>query len=118
MVKHLFVLLAIGLITPASAHAQSKLSSPIEAPSFRVLLLTLITWLLVIIAFFAVLYIVWAGFKYVTAGGDAKKAGEAKDGIIHAVIGIAISMTAQLLIKFIFAEFLGVSEEIVGNVFN
>ena len=51
----------------------------------------------------AVLYMMMSGFKYVTAGGDAKKAGEAKEGITHALIGIAITLVAYLLVDQVYS---------------
>lgn len=45
----------------------------------------------------AVLYLLWSGFQYVTAGGDDEKAGKARKGIINAIIGIVIISAAFLI---------------------
>jgi len=45
----------------------------------------------------AVLYLLWSGFQYVTAGGDDEKAGTARKGIINAIIGIVIISAAFLI---------------------
>lgn len=50
----------------------------------------------------ALLYLLWAGYKYITAGGDTKKAGEARQAILNAVIGIAIVVSAYAIINFAF----------------
>lgn len=55
------------------------------------------------IAFAAVLYIVWAGYKYMTAGGDTKQVGEARTAILNAVIGLAIVMSAYAITSFAFS---------------
>lgn len=47
-------------------------------------------------------YLVWAGIKYITAGGDAKKAEGARTAIINAVIGIAVIAGAYTLINVAF----------------
>ena len=47
-------------------------------------------------------YLIWAGIKYITAGGDGKKAGEARSAIVNAVIGLAIVLGAYTLINFAF----------------
>ncbi len=50
----------------------------------------------------AIIYLIWAGIKYITAGGDTKKAGEARTAIINAVIGIAVIVGAYTLINIAF----------------
>jgi len=46
----------------------------------------------------AVILLIVAGIKYMTAGGDEGKAGEAKTGIINALIGIVIVVAAVFII--------------------
>lgn len=46
----------------------------------------------------AVILLIVAGIKYMTAGGDAEKAGSAKGSIINAVIGIVIVVAAVFII--------------------
>jgi threonine/homoserine/homoserine lactone efflux protein len=65
----------------------------------------------------AVIYLIWAGFKYVTAGGDSKQAGEAKEGITHAIIGLAIAFIGYLLVQFVYTA-LQVDQGIQDNTFN
>ncbi len=50
----------------------------------------------------AIIYLIWAGVKYITAGGDTKKAGEARQAILNAVIGIAVVIGAYTLINIAF----------------
>jgi hypothetical protein len=50
----------------------------------------------------AIVYLIWGGVKYITAGGDTKKAGEARQAIINAVIGIAVVVGAYTLINIAF----------------
>ncbi|MDO8471920.1 MAG: pilin [bacterium] len=45
----------------------------------------------------AIIYLLIAGFNYITAGGDQEKAGQARQGIINAVIGIVLIMAAFLI---------------------
>lgn len=49
----------------------------------------------------AVIYLIWMGIQYITAGGDAEKAGVAKQGIINAVIGIIIIVLAYGIAKYV-----------------
>lgn len=47
----------------------------------------------------AIIYLIWAGIKYITSGGDATKAATARSAIINAVIGIAVIIGAYTLIN-------------------
>lgn len=47
--------------------------------------------------FGAVVYMVLAGWKYITAGGDTKKIDEAKNNFIYGLIGIAIGLLAYAI---------------------
>ncbi len=51
--------------------------------------------------FGAVIFLVLAGFQYLTSGGDTEKTGKAKTNFIYAVIGIAIGVMAYALPKVI-----------------
>jgi len=46
-----------------------------------------------------VIYIVWAGVRYITSGGDPAKTKAARQGIINAMIGIVITMSAFAIIR-------------------
>ena len=52
-------------------------------------------WLLYIVIALAVVFIIYAGFLYLTSGGDEEKTKAAKNYIIYAVIGIAIALLAR-----------------------
>lgn len=45
---------------------------------------------LYIVGVVAVIYLIWGGISYVTAGGDAEKAGKGRTTIVNAIIGIII----------------------------
>lgn len=51
----------------------------------------------------ALLYLIWAGYRYLSAGGDTKKSGEARVAIVHAVIGIAVIVAAYAITQFAFS---------------
>lgn len=56
-----------------------------------------ISWMLFIAGFLAVVYLVYAGILYITAGGDPAKAEKARTGIINAIIGIIIIVLAFVI---------------------
>lgn len=50
--------------------------------------------LLVVLIAVAVLFVVLAAFKYLTASGDAEKVGEANKQILYAVVAVAVGLLA------------------------
>ena len=60
----------------------------------------IITIALTLAAILAVLYIMYAGFQYITSAGNADRAKSARNGIINAVIGIVIIMAAFMIVRF------------------
>ena len=55
---------------------------------------------LLLIAIVAVLYLVFYGYQYITAGGDPEKAKKARSGIINAIIGIIVVALAFTIVHF------------------
>lgn len=65
-------------------------------------LLMKITFIIAAIAgFSAILVILIAGSRYMTAGGDTKKATDARNSLIGALVGLVIISFASLIIMFI-----------------
>lgn len=52
----------------------------------------------------AVFMIIIAGFKYITAQGDANSISSAKSTLIYAIIGLIIAALAQVLVRFVFNQ--------------
>lgn len=65
------------------------------------LIKTLIQLFATIIGVVAVIMIMVAGFKYITAGGDSAKITSAKSTIIYAVIGLVIAALAQVIVRYV-----------------
>jgi lysylphosphatidylglycerol synthetase-like protein (DUF2156 family) len=55
----------------------------------------------VVIGITAVVMIMVAGFKYVTAQGDASSISSAKNTLIYAIIGLVIVVLAQSIVHFV-----------------
>ena len=47
----------------------------------------------------AVIFLIFAGIKYITAGGNTKQAEEARAGVIHVFIGVVIIVAIFWIIK-------------------
>lgn len=55
----------------------------------------------VLIGAVALAMIVVSGLRYITSAGDPQKASQAKDGVIFALVGLAIAVTAEAIIAFV-----------------
>lgn len=53
----------------------------------------------------AVFIIIFAGFTYVTANGDASKISHAKNEILYSVIGLVVVILAFIITQFIIGRF-------------
>jgi len=96
-------MLGYSILAVAAPTLAADFESPLEGiNSLGTLIDVVMTFLMGFIGVIAVVYLVYSGFKYVTAGGDSKKAGEAKEGITHAIIGIAIALIGFLLVDQVF----------------
>jgi hypothetical protein len=62
---------------------------------------TLISLLVVGAGLYALVQFLLGGFNYITSGGDAKKAGEARQRIYYSVIGLAIVAGSFVIIRLI-----------------
>ena len=62
------------------------------------LVINIFSWIVGVVC---VIMIIYGGFKYVVAGGDTTKVGEAKNTILYALIGLVIVALAQIIVKFV-----------------
>jgi hypothetical protein len=61
----------------------------------------IINIILIVVGVLAVIYLIYGGIMYVTAGGDAEKANKGRIAITNAIIGIIIIMLALALYNFV-----------------
>lgn len=61
---------------------------------------TILNFLTLLAGILAVAYLIWAGILYITSGSSADRAKTARAGIINAVIGIIVIVTAYFIIRF------------------
>lgn len=54
-----------------------------------------------IIGALALLIITVSGLRYITSAGDPQKAANAKNGVIYALVGIAIALISQSIVVFV-----------------
>lgn len=107
----IFALVALGLMTAGGVLAadNSGLITPTNAPGTATgnnayVFLALVTnWVLGIVGAVAVLFIIYGGFRYITAQGNSQQMDTAKNIIIKAIIGLVIVVVAYVLVQVIVA---------------
>lgn len=92
------VLISVG---PQLAEAQSKFKNPIAFPTIQDFLVAILNVVIVIATPIVVLFIIYAGFKYVTAQGKPEQIQEATKALTYAVIGGLVIISAVAIIKII-----------------
>ncbi|MBR0480304.1 hypothetical protein IJJ46_00540 [Candidatus Saccharibacteria bacterium] len=68
-----------------------------------VIILNVMTDISVIIGYLALGFVIYGGYLYILAGGDPGKVAKGKKTLIGAVIGIAISLLASVIVNTILA---------------
>ncbi len=56
------------------------------------------------IGFASIIMIIIGGIKYIVSSGDQQRVKSAKDTVMYAVIGVAISLFAQIIVRFILSK--------------
>jgi len=101
------LILASLLVMPAMALADpiGAGGSPIEEVPGELnimnLLNTIANWLLTILLIVAAIFIIIAGFLFVTAMGDPEKVKSARNFILWALIGVAVALASKGLVLLI-----------------
>jgi hypothetical protein len=63
---------------------------------------TVVNILSFLVGVVAVIMVIVGGFRYVTSGGDANATKSARNTIIYALVGVAIALLAQVLVRYVF----------------
>jgi hypothetical protein len=72
---------------------------PIIQGGLRDSITNIVNFALAIVGIIAVIYLLWGGITYITAGGDAEKAGKGRIAITNAIIGIIIIMLSFVIYR-------------------
>jgi hypothetical protein len=54
-----------------------------------------------IIGALAFLMIVISGLRYVTSSGDPQRTAKARDGVVYALVGLALALSAEAIVAFV-----------------
>ncbi|MEK7089343.1 MAG: hypothetical protein AAB920_00820 [Patescibacteria group bacterium] len=107
--KNLTKYAIIGLVLiPMLASAAVVGNAPTDLAGIWQKVTLFMQWVMAIFFLVATIFILMAGFKYLTAGGDTAKIDEAKHMLTYAIVGIAVGLLA-FAIPEIVRSFLGVT---------
>ena len=81
-------------------------NNPNGSPTVNSVISTVINILSAFVGIIAVIMIIFAGFKYVTSGGDSGKIQSAKNTLTYAIVGIVVAGVSQLIVRFVVTKIL------------
>lgn len=100
-----FALIALGVFSAGSAMATLTVPSAAEGTSQATdaneLLIIVTNWVLGIVGAVAVLFIIYGGFRYITAQGNSQQMDTAKNIIIKSIIGLVIVVVAYVIVNVV-----------------
>lgn len=85
--------------TPGKGISTVTLQNPLKVKSIGELLDAVLQYVTYLAVLFAVLVLIWIGFKFIAARGDSKKISDAVNWLQYALIGIALILGARLIIS-------------------
>jgi len=86
---------------PAGESVTVELQNPLKMDSLEDLLVAILNLIMVLMVPIIVFFIIFAGFKYVTARGNASTIGEATRALTYAIIGAVIILGAVAISQMI-----------------
>ncbi len=95
------ILLGIVVFFPFFASAAVTLVNPIGYNDFPSLLTAIAQGVAVLIGSLSVIMIIWSGILFLVSAGDPAKIQKAKSSLTWAIIGIAIAISAEVIIETI-----------------
>lgn len=90
-----------GNINPTSPNSSGTLVNPLKATSITEFLVAIVDVLLIFAMPLIVIYIMYAGFRFVTAQGNPGEIETARTALLWAVVGGVIVLGAKLIIEVI-----------------
>lgn len=95
--KRLFPYLALFL--SGTVHAQERFTA---APRLEQMLINLMQLLLKMVGVAVIIAVLVGGITYLTSSGDEEAAERGKRAIIHAIIGLVVSLAGLIIIQTVF----------------
>jgi len=88
------------LYSLASSLASVINVSPLPQVQTSTVIPTILSIVFGIIGALALLFITISGLRYITSAGDPQKAVQSRDGIVYALVGLAIAISAEAIVSY------------------
>ena len=75
-----------------------KLQNPLSAPDFKTIVDTVVDFIIKLAVVIAPIFIIYAGYLFMTSGGEPGKITTARNVIMYVVIGLAILLLSKGLV--------------------
>ena len=90
----------LALELPIHFFANVVVLTPLPHPDTATLISTILSFVFGIVGALAVLFITISGFRYIVSAGDPQKVAQAKEGIIYALVGLAVAISAEAIVVY------------------
>jgi type IV secretory pathway VirB2 component (pilin) len=94
-------LLALPIVAQAISFEDPSTSLGLGTADLKETVINIINWILGLLGIIAVIMILYAGFQWMTAGGNEDKVSSAKKIISAAIIGLIIILLAWAIVNFV-----------------
>jgi|SRR3989344_3877422 len=96
---------------------ENKATPNLGGTTFGSIITTLLTYILPLAGMVLLLYLLFAGFQYLTSAGDPKKVEQAKERLTSALVGFVIVFAAYWIVQIV-GTVLGLGSTGFGDIFN
>lgn len=93
----------VGVVTNGGGAGCQLPTGSVNIPEIITFVINLLS---VIIGIVAVVMLMYGGFKFITSRGDPNNTASAKNTIVYALIGLAIAVSSQIIVKYVLARLL------------
>lgn len=93
--------LFLGFVSRAKAIELPATLSPKSGSDLTGIIKTGINLFLWVAGILAVIYLIYGGVLYITAGGDAEKATKGRTALINAIIGVVIILLSLVILNYV-----------------
>jgi len=93
------VAVGAALNVPSAGSATTNISP--QNLSVEDALTNITNWFFVIVLVIAVLFLLVAGFQFITAGGDPDRVNSARQNVMYAMVGVAVAVLAKGIVSLV-----------------
>lgn len=97
----------VGWAAPVLAQTEGGILNPIDKPgvasqtNLRQGIVNIINYILLFLGLIAVAYVIWAGIKMVTSGGNEGKVKEGQKTITYAILGLLVVFLSYAIVNWV-----------------